>query len=551
VTPGVRARVAAAVLSAPTLLAVGFGLWSPLSAAQLAAAFRWLDATLAVLRPLGLPDRPGVGVAAAVAAVVGVRGLARRSEVAARWVEAAVLAAAAAPLIWLLLLAWGFDAPLCLAALLLAASPGRAPVGLGAGVGVAALAAASVAEDRGTDPASPLFLFADAWVAGPGAVVGGTAAAWLAVGLGAWWAAGRPRPERGIWMALPFVALSVALASASGLQALAAAGSAVGALALVVSLGGRAGGVTAPLLAAVFVLRGLSVYSWTVPEEQPGLVVADDQRGVFSVLWHEGALLWSSRDHNAIGRLGGGRQRWSPRDGVTRATAPADRAGVWSAGDVVEGWLELGGRPYVAVQQGAQTLLMEMGEAGPGALHLLGRCNPTTVLPGSWIGCETAGRLLRWDDGVVEERPLVGGLEAGVLREDRLFGVELWGSSDLVERTWPGLQEVGRRRLGPVGWTLGGGQSLIAGRYLEGALLRVGERVRAERLSLGVRALAVDDARDRIWVLSSLTGRLWLLGDERRSWAVCGRGRDLALDDRGRAWLGTDCGILVVDPEAS
>ena len=67
-------------------------------------------------------------------------------------------------------------------------------------------------------------------------------------------------------------------------------------------------------------------------------------------------------------------------------------------------------------------------------------------------------------------------------------------------------------------------------------------------LSFGVRALAHEPVRDRLWVSAAYSGRIWSISasdpSDRRAYGLCGQSRDLVAEPDGSVVVATDCGLF-------
>ena len=94
--------------------------------------------------------------------------------------------------------------------------------------------------------------------------------------------------------------------------------------------------------------------------------------------------------------------------------------------------------------------------------------------------------------------------------------------------------------------------------YLKGGILILDPLSGALRdrlpLSFGIRSLLSDPASGLVWAAASYSGRLWAIEQSppyaRRSFNLCGQTRDIAVDDRGRVTVATDCGLYRIDPSS-
>jgi len=452
---------------------------------------------------------------------------------------------------------------------------GRAPwvfLGLALWLGL------SVVGETGSTPGSPLFALGEGWLAGPGRwtwVSGGLF--WLpavALGVRAFRVerrAGPPIPLRETAMFVVIAAVVWAV-KAKGGGHLAIAG-AVSALGLLVAVGieawGRKLGVVALLLwSAVCVGRGVAVGMWTAPSGlPPGVEKLADAEDPFGVAVGDGVVLWTERAPNRIRMVGEAGELPAPR--------PTEGAGRWSPDDEVEAAFFAGGRFWVTVwtAENRGGLLPVEVDGSTGALLDIGDCNATSwtpitealarslgTRPGDVIvGCEGVGSQWRLDPVAKTATALpawVGGREHLVVSDDgtRSWDVILWGATDLLERAFPGGQVVRELPVGPLNFAMTEvGDELALGRFVEGSVRFVDPEAmavtRTVELSMGVRALVADG--ERLWASAAVSGRLWLVeGGETRAWGLCGQGRGLAVDEQGRAVVGTSCGIVRVDPTA-
>lgn len=443
-------------------------------------------------------------------------------------------------------------------------------------VGLALWLGLSVVGETGSTPGSPLFALGEVWLAGPGQVPWLSGALfWLpAVALGVRALrverrAGPPVPLRETALFVVIAAV-VWAAKVKGGGHLAVAG-AVSALGLLIAVGieawGRKLGVVALLLwSAVCVGRGIAVGMWTAPGAlPPGVERLAGAEDPFGLAVGDGVVLWTERAPNRIRMVGPEGEREVAR----RA------AGEGAAGDEVEAAFFAGGRFWVTVwtAENRGGLLPVEVDGTAGALLDIGDCNATSwtpiteelarslgTRPGDVVvGCEGVGSQWRLDPvgvRVTALPPWVGGREHLVVSGDgtRSWDVILWGGTSLLERAFPGGAVTRELPVGPLNFAMTQvGEELALGRFVEGAVRfvdpRAMEATRTVELSMGVRALAADG--ERLWASAATSGRLWLVeGEETRAWGLCGQGRGLAVDDQGRALVGTSCGIFRVSPEA-
>lgn len=528
-------------------------------------------------------------------------------------VEVALALAAAVPAVWCLIIAVAMD-PVVFAGGLIALflvlprgarrSGGAALRGVTAALAGGLLMVATASSVHGSSPASPGFALAELWLAGPGRSAWASGGVFLVPGviLGAVAALTVDRKVTGwpriAWLGAVVLCVAVAeLAAGQGRHlAVAEVLSALGVLACLVAavrLTSRLPG--APPLAAVAALvicwsglcvaRSLAVTMWTRPPAlPPGVELLTPQRGVFGIAVDRdsGVIAWSVRRESRIGYLlpDGSTGSWSlvhlPGSSAGDSRGP-------EADHEVEAIEEHDGTFWISIWRGDQTggLLPFRPPARPDELVPTGSCNPTawrplgpreaadaSAPPGVvLVGCEQRPWLAVLDPEALSWTPLPA-LDTG--NEDialdrargRMWGVMLWGTSALTEREWPSGDVLRRRTIGPMNWTLCRARDrdwLVLGRFLEGGIeIRDPDsldQLAFIPLSFGIRAVVQDPARDRIWATAPYSGQIWLVDADApwssRSWELCGGARDIAVDQAGRAVVGTACGIFRIDPSGA
>jgi len=350
-----------------------------------------------------------------------------------------------------------------------------------------------------------------------------------------------------------------------------------------------------PLVAwgALCLVRGLTISMWTVPPELPPEVVrvADDSC-VFGIRADPttGDVTWSDRCAIRLGHASadGATLSWrldhEGADEIEELLGPDPRGTMYAA---ISTWTDTKSRLVLLAVEGDQgpRSLPGQPERAADAVHgelpayfWVMRCWVASWIPVPGtddevvVGCENLPALVHLrtsDRSNLGELDLTGRVESGAFSSDgsTLYGVSLWGDADLVAWSWPPrrieerrvLDEVGRRTLGAFNWTaemVPEPDRLWVSRFVEGEILvldpetlEVADRV---RLSPGVRALTYDPARRQMWAAAAYTGLIWRVDVDppyaRRSWALCGEARDVAVDASGRATVGTDCGVFRIDP---
>ena len=340
----------------------------------------------------------------------------------------------------------------------------------------------------------------------------------------------------------------------------------------------------APLIAwaVLCASRGLLVGLWVQPQPQPpGFETLSARTGLFA-LRHDpssGRIFFTDRDDIAIGFL--------DPSGAERVF-PLEAEGVDS---VEELWGPHGSLLYASTSFSPEEQENEQAAYDDGGFHILDldeglltpfrltACLISSLIPippstpadldlqagDVLIGCEgnRAGHVFRPEGAeLVGKIPLEDDLEAGAFHPDgnSLFGVSLWGMPEIFHYSWPSGELLGSREIGSFNWEIAvdsAGQIFLP-RFFEGVLLVLDdeslETLAQVPLSFGVRAMALDDRSGTLWVSASYSGILWAVDTQppfaRRAYPVCGQARDLIVDDRGRAVLATDCGIVRVDPAA-
>ncbi|MBN94644.1 MAG: hypothetical protein CL928_11325 [Deltaproteobacteria bacterium] len=339
---------------------------------------------------------------------------------------------------------------------------------------------------------------------------------------------------------------------------------------------------------ALCTARGICCFMWTVPQTLPeGVEKLADASCVFSLATTaSGAVYWTDRCRTDLGRVG--------PDGVVRTwdLAEFDAQQVEELGDAIDGTL------WAAISawtQDAQLVLLPIdedsgpiqGPRGDAEVENDGRLAPRPVPVAScwvsaWVpippdqdgapvrdvllGCEENSTAFVFE--AAERRlgpgiPLGAQLEAGAFHPDgdRLYGVALWRDASVRMWSWPYLEPMASRLLGPFNWAVAldpEDDLLWVTRFLEGqalaldaATLEVRHRV---PLSFGLRAMIYEPVHDRIWAAAAYSGRLWSIEAKppfrRTSYALCGQARDLDSDAEGRVILATDCGLFRVTPSA-
>ncbi len=339
------------------------------------------------------------------------------------------------------------------------------------------------------------------------------------------------------------------------------------------------------LWSGLCMVRGLSVWMWTVPAELPegveqlaGPEELGDPGCIFSLaaVPDSGEVYFTDRCKTALGRIGadGSLQSW---DLKKHAGA---RARVEELGGPVDGTL------WVAISawtDEAQLVLLAADEHGPRTLGETGASVPMASCwvsawvpippeqPGSpvsevLIGCEEHSLpfVFRARDRVLGPAIELGAqVEEAVFHPDatHLYAVSLWRDSVVKQWSWPYMEPEGERFVGPFNWDVVATTAPVAlwvSRFLEGvALVLDAETLETKDrvpLSFGVRAMLSEPRHGLVWAAASYSGRLWAVDSKppyrRRSFALCGQTRDIAADARGRVTVATDCGLFRIDPSS-
>jgi hypothetical protein len=626
----------------PTFLALVARHWTPVGGAQLQLGIRvlsMLTAPLAQTPFLGPLPWLILTTGVVAAGVLLVSLLERSRPTSARLARSALVAGLAlwalpiAP--WVLVLAACLDPLLLVGALLVSGcfcvrsdptakatvrgdrTGAARALGLLAALSTGIILFAAAALDLGSDPQSPLFVLRRLWVTGPGCSAWTSGGSWLALGIGAigcrYLGRRPPFPPRRRWVlaggiAAALLVLEVLAAEAAHL-AVARAVSATGVVLLGVALLPAIEGALRPstrsvspaaphywlatlapslLLAAVCVVRTLTVDMWTQPPSIPEEVERlSERRHVFSlaVVPRSGEIVYSVREENRVGILasdGDELGSWSPRDGLTRRTAP--RTGNpenWAVPDKVE--VVRGpeaGLTWVSVDKDELGLgLMPVaGNERPSRFVSLDQCSATAWLPlprgaigplgtregDVLVGCEQRAPVPIFrpaEERVVAHFDIGTGLESGAFTPDgdRIFGVMLVGHPNLRVYRWPSGHMEKERLLGPLNWCLAldpERHTVWLGRFLEGALLLLDSRTLETKgqvpLSFGIRDVIYEPRNDTIWAAAAYSGLVWSVEAQppyrKQAYALCGEARSLAADSSGRVVVGTDCGVYRIDP---
>jgi hypothetical protein len=324
--------------------------------------------------------------------------------------------------------------------------------------------------------------------------------------------------------------------------------------------------------ASVTASRGLLIAMWTAPGPLgPGVEQLSARTGIFAVEAGEDVVHFTDRQRTLFGSVGAasGPGRWSLDNVGVDAVEELDST---AAGEL---WMSVG-RWEPEPKMG----LMSIDPIhGPG---------PWVDVPDCWIASWTEvpakalghfsqlqrGDVLLGCEGTAAAylfRPSVGrtvavldlddDVEAAVFHPDgqSFYGVSLWGDPSVSRYEWPSGERIEKGHVGPFNWALlFDSQGLLwVSRFFEGMAVLMDpeslEVVETIPLSFGVRAMVHDPVHDKVWASAAYSGRLWEVDAfppyARRVHALCGQGRDLAVDPRGRVVIATDCGIFRLDPE--
>lgn len=335
--------------------------------------------------------------------------------------------------------------------------------------------------------------------------------------------------------------------------------------------------------------RGICCFMWTVPQALPaGVERLADASCVFSLsTTPSGSVYWTDRCRTDLGRVdaSGAVQIWDLADfGAQQVEELGDSIDgtLWAA---ISAWTDDAQLVLLPVDEqdgpvqrpGANEPTEEGLEAPPGPVPVAS-CWVSAWLPipadqpggpprEVLLGCEENSRAFVFE---AAERRLGPGVALGAQLEsgafhpegDRLYGVALWRDSSVRMWSWPFLEPLASRMVGPFNWALAldaGDEMLWVTRFLEGQALVLDASTLEVRhrvpLSFGLRAMLYEPVHDRIWAAAAYSGRLWSIEASppfrRHSYALCGQARDLDSDAQGRVVIATDCGLFRVDPDLS
>jgi len=340
-----------------------------------------------------------------------------------------------------------------------------------------------------------------------------------------------------------------------------------------------------PLIAwaSLCMVRGLSVWMWTAPavlpegvEQLAGPEELGDPGCIFSLAAMPGSgdVWFTDRCETSLGRLNS--------DGSLDTWDLTERG----AHQVEELGEPVGGRLWVAISartREAQLSLLAIDDDGP---RTVGEAGASVPVPSCWVsawvpvpaespseqvsevllGCEEHSMSFVF---LPREGALGPSIEFGAQIEDavfhpdvtHLYSVSLWRDSVVKQWSWPYLELEAEHFVGPFNWgvvTTSRPEALWVSRFLEGGVLILDPLSGALRarlpLSFGIRSLLSDPDSGLVWAAASYSGRLWAIEQSppyaRRSFNLCGQTRDIAVDDRGRVTVATDCGLYRIDPNS-
>ncbi len=627
--PGRRGSALAGLLSAavalaflPSLLLVGFGIWSRPAAVQGGLILDALGVLGQAVQDTGLPMAPWIalpvlvcfaGAAVGLVRVPPARPWARRL---AALLEASMVAVGMVATLGIFAVAMASDRSVFWGALgvaLIVAGPPRLMdvealqlprrrvVALVAGAAAALLAGLTVLEGPGFH--SPVFALGEVWGRSPARhstvggglllLAGGLGGALFARSLRGRFPTTRVAARAGAALVVVVAVLCCGLRDpadlrlARSLSALGLFALAAGAAPLLVTFPRLGPSVAARLdprgvfvvllpvhgFAVLAASRGLMISLWTTPATLPaGIERLSARTGIFSVLaWGED-VYFTDRARTTFGSLHPTHTRplWPLRDADVDAV---EELGATEDGDL---WMSVG-RWEPEPRMG---LMPIDPERGPGAwvdvddcwiaswtpvpdraLGLFSQLRRGDVL----LGCEgtAAVHLFRPSEArTVAVIDLDDDVESAVFHPDgeSFYGISLWGGPSVSRYEWPSGERIAKAAIGPFNWSLvfDARGRLWASRFFGGMVLLLDpETLDVEAtvpLSFGIRAMIHDPVHDRIWASAAYSGRLWEVDasppHRRRVHALCGQGRDLSADERGRVVVATDCGIFRLDPRA-